>query len=95
MSSSTLELHLRSVLHAVPPADMVFSPAFRMYVRAPAPEHAGPRPAASTEAFSALQQHVQTYLEHEQQLMSSRIAFAVSLSLSPHPSLLVACACSH
>lgn len=91
VGTDALEQHIRSALHSTPPEGMVFSPAFRMYVRAQTPDAESESEARTPSraphatraaAFSALQQHVQTYLEHEQHLMSARIAFVLSLSFT-------------
>jgi len=57
-----------------PPEQMVFSPAFRIYVPMVQPILPSTPLKSSAREFSSLQQHVQTYLEHAQHQMSNRIA---------------------
>ena len=52
---------------------MTFSPAFHIFVAGTGDDSSAPQ--ASAEAFTALQQQVQSYLEQEQRQMSDRIAF--------------------
>jgi len=76
MGVDVLQSFLKSEKGFLPPEQMDFSPAFRIYVHPPPAmlNQASFPSNSSMQAFSTLQQHVQTYLEHEEHLMSDRIA---------------------